>query len=267
MPTLSMSFLSDLSWLDAVDIFLVAFLFYQFYNLIKGTVAINIFMGVLSVYAIYLLVRLLKLELLESIIGQFIGVGVIALVVVFQQEIRRFLIVLGTRGFVGEQGILKTIIDMRNSKLNVRKTDAAVVLKAILNMSGQHMGAIIVVQVSNNLDFFAATGERLDAVLSSRLLESIFYKNSPLHDGAVIINRNRIIAARCVLPVSENENFPGNLGMRHRAALGVSETTDALVIVVSEQSGEIALAHKGNLQLHVDKDALKLQIEAVLEAD
>ncbi len=256
-------FIDSFRWLDAIDILLVAFMLYQLYNLIKGTVAINIFVGILSIYAVYLLVRLLKLELLENLLGQFIGVGVIALVVVFQQEIRRFLILIGTNGFIGEQGIFKTLFSANWNLNNAKRLDTASLMKAIINMAEQKTGAIIIVAQKSELNFYVNTGDVMNAILSARLLESIFFKNSPLHDGAVIVHGNQILAARCVLPVSENENFPGNLGMRHRAAVGITENSDAVAIVVSEQSGEIAFAQRGELQLNLSQEELKKKLDLI----
>jgi diadenylate cyclase len=254
-------FIDSFRWLDAFDILLVALILFQLYNLIKGTVAINIFIGILSVYIVYLVVRLLKLELLENLLGQFVGIGAIALVIVFQQEIRRFLILIGTNGFVGEQGVLKTIFSS-NWKIRAgNKLDVPALVKSVALMSEQKTGAILILARKSELTFYINTGDILDAHLSSRLIESIFFKNSPLHDGAVIISGNLIKAARCVLPVSENEDFPGNLGMRHRAAVGITENSDAIAVVVSEQSGEIAYAQNGALRLHITREELRTFLE------
>ncbi|MBX7181445.1 MAG: diadenylate cyclase CdaA [Bacteroidia bacterium] len=254
-------FLDSFRWLDAIDIVLVALILFQLYNLIKGTVAINIFIGILLVYLVYLVVRLLKLELLENLLGQFVGIGAIALVVVFQQEIRRFLILIGTNGFVGEQGVLKTIFSSNWKLRSGSKLEIGAITKSVGSMADQKTGAILIIANKSELNFYINTGDILEAQVSSRLIESIFFKNSPLHDGAVIISGNIIKAARCVLPVSENENFPGNLGMRHRAAVGITENSDAIAIVVSEQSGEIAIAKNGNLSLNISREELKRILE------
>jgi diadenylate cyclase len=234
-------------WLDALDILVVALLMYQLFRLIRGTVAVRIFLGILSLYLLWLLVRVLNMQLLESILGQFIGVGVLALVVVFQQEIRKFLLAIGTADLL--KGIGLPLSWMRFFGSEEKATDPTLdaIVRACATMSQSLTGAIIVVRRMSNLDFYVGTGEPIDAAVSEKLLESIFYKNSPLHDGAVIIVGDRIVAARAVLPVTENEDFPIELGMRHRAAVGLTEVSDALVIVVSEQTGAITLAKDGML--------------------
>lgn len=232
-------------WLDAIDIIIVAILLFQFYRLIRGTVAVNIFIGVLSLYLLWLLVRALDMRLLGSILGQFIGVGVIALIIVFQQELRRFLLIIGTSGILDRKS-WRVFGNRGAGQGTGLSTD--VVVNACMSMAQSRTGAILILARDSGLKFYANTGEHVDAALTVRMLESIFYKNSPLHDGAVIIAGNRIRAARCVLPVTENEEFPAHLGMRHRAAVGISETSDAIAVVVSEQTGGISIARKGVLE-------------------
>lgn len=231
--------------LDVFDILLTAFLFYQVYRLIKGTIAINIFIGIFAVYLFWLLVRALNMQLLGSILGQFIGVGVIALIIVFQQEIRRFLILLGTR-YVSNRAfsIEKLFTSVTGSRPRVRINS---LVKAFKKLSASKTGALVAIARKSELETYTQTGDILDALTSSRLLESIFCRESPLHDGAVIIVGDKIRAARCVLPVSENINLPPEFGMRHRAALGMSEHTDAAVVVISEETGKISLADEGQL--------------------
>jgi diadenylate cyclase len=228
--------------LDIFDIILTAILFYQVYRLIKGTIAINIFIGIFSVYLLWLLVRALNMQLLGSILGQFIGVGVIALIIVFQQEIRRFLILLGTRYVSNRFSIEKLFTAVSGSRPKIRVNS---LIKSFKKLSARKTGALIVIARKSELETYAQTGDTLDAITSSRLLESIFCKESPLHDGAVIIVGDRIHAARCVLPVSENTNLPAEYGMRHRAALGMSEQTDAVVVVISEETGNISVTDRG----------------------
>ncbi len=231
--------------LDVFDIIITAFLFYQVYRLIKGTIAINIFIGIFSVYLLWLLVRALNMQLLGSILGQFIGVGVIALIIVFQQEIRRFLILIGTR-YISNRvfSIEKLFTSVSGSRPRIRIKS---LIKAFKNLSVSKTGALVVIARSSELETYSQTGDTLNAVTSSRLLESIFCRESPLHDGAVIIVGDKIRSARCVLPVSENINLPPEFGMRHRAALGMSEQTDAAVVVVSEETGRISVADGGQL--------------------
>lgn len=232
--------------LDILDILLVAFLLYQVYMLIKGTVAINIFIGIFSVYLIWLLVKALKMQLVSTILGQFMGVGVIALIIVFQQEIRRFLLLIGTRKIFKN----RTLLFERLFSFNIKSTseiDIQSIVKACENLSRTKTGALIVISKKTELRTYTQTGDIINAAISSRLLETIFFKNNPLHDGAVIIVGDKIKAARCVLPVSENINLPPQLGMRHRAALGMSQATDTLVIVVSEQTGSVSYAKSGEI--------------------
>ncbi len=231
--------------LDIIDILLVAVLLYQVYRLIKGTVAINIFFAVFAVYLLWLVVKALNMELIGSILGQVIGVGVIALIIVFQQEIRRFLLIIGTRYLSRRNFTLESLFSVN------LKTSSSINIEAIVtaceNLSVSKTGALIVIGRKSELSTITEGGDILNAETSSRLLESIFFRNSPLHDGAVIIIGEKIHAARCVLPISENIYLPANFGTRHRAALGMSEKTDAIVIVVSEETGDISACKTGEI--------------------
>jgi len=246
-------------FLDVLDILLVAYLMYQVYLLIRGTVAMNIFIGILFVYFLWIIVKAFKMQLLGSILGQVIGVGVIALIIVFQQEIRRFLIFIGNQYYARNRLSLEKMLPISltpQPKIKIKS-----VLKACLNMSRSQTGALIVLARKSELMVYAETGDIINAETSSRLIESIFNKNSPLHDGAVIINNDKILAARCVLPVSENVNLSPDYGLRHRAALGISEHTDSLTIVVSEQSGQISLAENGILHKNISSKLLRQKLE------
>jgi diadenylate cyclase len=251
----------NLRWIDALDIILVAWLIYQLYRLIRGTVAINIFTGMLILYILWLIVRLLDMKLLSSILGQFIGLGAIALIIVFQQELRRFLIFLGTSGVFNHNSIFQKIAGIFQTGRKTNTTNIDILVKACSDMSSTQTGALIIITRSNDLKFYINTGEILDARLSKKLVESIFYKNSPLHDGGIIITRNRIKAARCILPVSENPDFPAHLGMRHRAAMGITEVSDAIAIVVSEQTGAISFIKEGEIKPQLSPLQLKELIE------
>ena len=245
--------------LDIIDVLLVAYLMYQVYMLIRGTVAMNIFIGILSFYLLWIIVRALEMQLLGTILGQVIGVGVIALIIVFQQEVRRFLIFIGTQYFSRNRLILERVIPINlalQSKVRIKS-----VIKAVINMAKSKTGALIVLSKKSELTVYAETGDLLNANTTSRLIESIFNKQSPLHDGAVIITGDKVIAARCVLPVSENLNLPPNYGMRHRAALGMTENTDSMVIVVSEETGKISIAENGKLQNDMDPKDLMSKLE------
>jgi diadenylate cyclase len=251
-------------WQDAVDILLVAMLLYQLYRLVRGTAALNIFIGVAVFYVFFRVVRLLELELFSSILGKFIDVGVIALLIVFQQELRRFFLFIGTYNVMSNQRFRRAIFQW-SDKGKENTLDINAVIKSCRNMGDSKTGALIVITRGNDLKFYANTGDPVDARVSVRMIESIFYKNSPLHDGAMIITNNTIRAARCVLPVTEDSDFPAHLGMRHRAAVGITENSDALAIVVSEQTGEIALAKEGEMQMNLSAEKLKELLTKYLE--
>jgi uncharacterized protein (TIGR00159 family) len=256
-------FFLSFHWEDMVDIFLVSVLIYQLYKLVRGTAAMNIFVGVAVFYLFYRTVRLFNLELFSSILGKFIDVGVIALLIVFQQELRRFFLFIGTYNLAGNQRIRKAIFNWGDEGKDAA-LDINAVIKSCRNMSEAKTGALIIVTRGNDLKFYTNTGDPVEAQVSVRMIESIFFKNSPLHDGAVIISNNTIRAARCVLPVTENNSFPAHLGMRHRAAVGITENTDALAIVVSEQTGEIAFARDGEMENAVSPEKLKELLEKYL---
>jgi uncharacterized protein (TIGR00159 family) len=255
----------QIRFLDIIDIFLVAVLIYYLYKIIRGTGALNIFLGIISIYIIWWLVRLFEMELLTEILSQFISVGVLALIVVFQPEIRKFLILLGTRSFLGKKtrNILGRFWQTgEETRLNIND-----IVTACEQLAATHTGALIVITRENNLDFFVETGQMMDAIISRQLLENIFYKNSPLHDGAIIITNNRIRAARCVLPVSESTMFPAYLGLRHRAAVGITEQSDAIAIVVSEQTGRISWVRDGKLKRNIKPVELKEMLVKEFSAD
>ena len=230
--------------IDVIDILLVAFLMYQIYLLIKGTIAIYIFVTIITFYVVWLLVKD-NMLLLGGILGQIIGVGAIAIIVVFQQELRRFLIMFSVR-YLPKAGIsFDNFFSKIGTGLPVLNINS--IIKACMNMSKYRVGALIVIQRNSLLDTYAGTGDILDARTTSRLIESIFNKWGPLHDGAVIINQDKIHAACCILPVSDNFEIPEHFGLRHRAGIGLSEQTDALVIIISEETGGISLAEGGVL--------------------
>ncbi len=255
-----MSFI-EIRFLDILDIFLMAFLLYQVYMLIRGTIAINIFIGIFGVYLIWLVVKALGMQLLGSILGQVMGVGVIALLVLFQQETRRFLLLLGTRYFSNKNMFVDRLFSLFAKEPNFPKVKIYSLVKACVNMSRTKTGALIIISRKSGLNSYAETGDVLDANTSSRLIENIFFKNTPLHDGAMIIVGEKIHAARCILPVSENPNLPKNLGMRHRSALGISEVTDAFVVVVSEETGKISYAEFGELTYGISPTDLRHKME------
>jgi uncharacterized protein (TIGR00159 family) len=248
-----------LGFFDIIDILLVAFLLYQVYMLIKGTVAINIFVGLSLFYLMWLLVLALNMQLLSSILGKFIGVGVIALIIVFQQEIRRFLLLLGSKYDVSQRFNLNKLFSLDDS--GVREKEIVSIVGACEHMAKTKTGALIVIGKNTDLQSYAETGQILRARVSKSLLETVFFKNSPLHDGAVIFVNNRLLAARCILPVTDNTNIPGSLGLRHRAAIGMSQATDSHVIVVSEETGNISYVMGGKIKVRITAADLRKFLE------
>lgn len=250
--------------LDILDILLVALLMYQLYILVRGTVALNIIIGVIAIYFFWGIVKMLKMDLISNILGQIIGVGVIALIIVFQQEIRRFLIIMGTRYINRNRWRIENFFRM---EFDVRPTlRIKSILKAVINLSNTKTGALIVIKQKSTLDIYAQAGDIMNANTSSRLLISIFNKLSPLHDGAVIINREKIYAARVVLPISDNPDLPPEYGLRHRAAIGITELTDAFVIVVSEETGQISVTKNGHLTKGLTHKGLLNTLEKEFQA-
>jgi len=244
---------------DIIDILLVALLLYQVYMLIRGTVAINIFVGLFLFYLMWLLVRALNMELLSSILGQFIGVGVIALIIVFQQEIRKFLLLLGSKYNINQKFTLENWFAFEDR--GIREKEIVAILSACEHMSKSKTGALIVIAKNSDLQSYAETGQIVKARVSTSLLEAVFFKNAPLHDGAVILANNRLLAARCILPVSDNTNIPGSLGLRHRAAIGMSQATDSHIITVSEETGNISYVMGGKIKVRISISELRTFLE------
>lgn len=248
------------TFIDFLDILLVAFIIYLFYDLIKGTVAIQIFLGILSIYLLWKLVAALQMEMLGEILGQFIGVGVIALLIVFQPELRQFLLFIGNRNILQQRkgGVFKRFFKSTSSD---EERDYTPIIRACEKMARTKTGALIVIGRESDPALFIKSSHKIDGILSANLLESIFFKNNPLHDGAVLIRGNRIVSARGVLPVSESEEIDAELGMRHRAALGITESTDAMAIIVSEETGRIAYSLRGVLHLNITREDLLNALE------
>ena len=234
----------DFSFVDIIDILLVALLLFYMYKLVKGTVAINIFIGIVIVYLIWKLTDLLNMDVLSNLLGKFISVGFFALIVVFQQEIRKFLLLLGSTNFTNRRNVVRYFKFLNQNK-DSSNLDINVLINSCSEMSKRKTGAIIVLQRSNTLDFTLNESNITLIKLTPQVLETIFFKNSPLHDGAIIIENNQITATRVILPVSDSSDVPSRYGLRHRAALGISEKTDSLIIVISEQTGKLVYVKNG----------------------
>ncbi|MGB3464277.1 MAG: diadenylate cyclase CdaA [Cyclobacteriaceae bacterium] len=255
----------EIRFVDFIDVLLVSILIYQVYKLMRGSVAIKVFLGFLSLYLIFLVVKAAQMELLTIILGQFMGVGVIAVIILFQAEIRKFLLLLG-KTTVFEEGRLMDGVKRlwrQNRGLNPQK-EVIPVVEAAKTLGGTNTGALIVYSKNSALKFYAESGDYIEAIISKRLLLSIFNKYSPLHDGAVIIHQGRVVAARCILPVTERDDIPAKYGLRHRAALGMSETTDTLVIVVSEETGQFSAMRNGNVFNNLSAQELRKRINEYL---
>jgi uncharacterized protein (TIGR00159 family) len=255
----------DIGTMDFVDILAVATLMYYLYKMAKGTNVPNIVVGIIIVYFVWKLTAEIGMTMFSNILGGVINVGVIALVVVFQPEIRQFLETIGLRQRKAgrKNSLLRRLFTARSSKVSI---DVRPIVRAAIEMSSCKTGALIVIQQETDLGFIAETGIPVDAQTTSSLLENIFFKNAPLHDGAVVIRDNRIIAAKCVLP-STRARVPKNYGMRHRAALGMSEISDAVVVVVSEETGGISIAREGVIERHIQRENFEAKLLAALSSD
>jgi uncharacterized protein (TIGR00159 family) len=240
---------------DLIDILLVAILLFYLYRLVRGTVAINIFLGIVIIWAFWKGTQLLDMRMTSSLVGGFMQVGLIALIIVFQQEVRKFLLVLGSTNFANKRRYIKHFKFLRQEGITT-DLDVDALLGACENMGRNGTGAILVVERDTSLDFICSSGDSMQIEVNRPIIESIFFKNSPLHDGAAIIKGNYIVATRVILPVSRERSIPQRFGLRHRAAVGITERTDALALVVSEETGLISYIKNGEFILYKDMEEL-----------
>jgi uncharacterized protein (TIGR00159 family) len=241
---------------DFIDILLVATMLYYVYRLMRESRSLNVFIGIMVFVLSWLFVsQILEMKLLGSIMDKLVSVGVIALIILFQEDIRKFLYNLGAHQRVQTLRRLFTNNDKQNQE-QIKQTIMPIVMSC-LNMSKKKVGALMVIQRNTPLNGIIDTGERIDAAVNQRLIENIFFKNSPLHDGAMVIDKEHIVAAGCILPVSHDLNIPKELGLRHRAALGISSESDCIAIVVSEETGGISIAINGEFQLRLTAEKLE----------
>ncbi|MDE7148444.1 MAG: diadenylate cyclase CdaA [Duncaniella sp.] len=251
---------------DAFDIAIVALLLFYLYRIMKESGTLNIFFGVLAFIIVWVLTsQIIELKLLGSILDQFMGIGLLVLVILFQDQIKRFLVELGDHK---RWRFLKNLFrhEKHNSSADTRKYVLPIVY-ACMNMSKTKTGALIVIRQEIPLESYEKSGDIIDADINSRLIENIFFKNSPLHDGAMIIDHDRIRSAGCILPVSHDRNVPRALGLRHRSALGISQATDAFAIVVSEETGNISIAHRGALTTRLSSTELENRLSQIMASD
>ena len=236
---------------DILDICLASLLIYLLFRWLRGTTAVNIFIGILLFYILWKVVVLFHMDLLSEILGQFLNVGIVALIVIFQPEIRKFFL------FIGKNNPLKNIEIMKEKGESFTEGQIDQIVRACKNMSASKTGALMVFTKANPLDDIIQTGEAINAEISRELIETIFFKNTPLHDGALIIRNRKMVAARCILPVSQKEDIPSHLGLRHRASIGVTENTDCMTVIVSEQTGNISYCMGGIIHENVGEKGLR----------
>ena len=246
------------TFIDLIDIVLVAGLLFGLYRATRGTNAPYILTGIIIIYLVWVVVRALNMELLSAILGQIGSVGVIAIIIVFQPEIRRFLQMIGMR-----EKELDFISRIFSSGRKGDDINTSPIVSACLDMSESKTGALIVIKQKDDLQFIIEGGIAVDAKVSVSLLRNIFFKNAPLHDGAVVVDDNRIVAAKCILPVTQS-NVPKSYGTRHRAAIGLSELTDAVVVVVSEETGGISIVRNGSIKHNIDPQKFAAALKRAL---
>ena len=247
---------------DAIDIVIVAILLFYVFRIMKESGTLNIFYGVMAFIVVWLVAsEIFQLRLIGSILDKFMSIGLLILVILFQEQIKRFLVEVGSKR---RFGFLRKLLHHKgDASLDIRQAVYPIVY-ACMSMSKSKTGALIVVQGQMPLDTYAATGDRIDAVVNTRLIENIFFKNSPLHDGALIIARNRMVAAGCILPVSHDTSIPRSMGLRHRSALGIAQATDAMAVVVSEETGNISVAYRGRITSKLNSADLERLLSEML---
>jgi len=244
---------------DLLDIIIVAALLYYIYKLMRESGTLNIFYGIMAFIVVWLVAsEIFALKLTGSILDKFMSIGVLILVILFQDQIKRFLVELGSQH---RWGFLRKLFKHHDDAagVDVRAITMPIVY-ACMSMSKSKVGALIVIRHTMTLEIYEKTGDIINANINQRLIENIFFKNSPLHDGAMIIDDGRIASAGCILPVSHDTNIPRSLGLRHRSALGIAQATDALAIVVSEETGNISIAYRGALTTKISSADLEHQL-------
>lgn len=261
MPLNLADYFKHVSFIQLLDILLVLLLIVQLFRSLRGSIAFNIFLGALIIYVIWLVVKKLDMPLMTEILDRLVSIGLIGLIVVFQPEIRKFLILLGKRSPLGKNGFVSRLFQSNSlNKYIVEENVINEVTEAIQHFQAHKIGATIAIAKGDRFEFDTNTGKVIHGAVSAKLLESIFAKNSPLHDGAVLLEKDTIIAAGIVLPISERTDLKTQIGLRHRSALGASEHSDVLVVVISEESGKISIAKDGILTLDVPLEEAKKEM-------
>lgn len=244
---------------DVFDILIVAMMLYYLYRLMKDSGVINIFYGVMAFIVVWVIAsQMLAMRLTGTILDKFMNIGLLVLVILFQDQLKRFLVDLGSQR---RWRFLRNLFQHNaTSEESVSQQWVMSIVRSCMNLSKSKTGALIVIQQDEPLENYENTGDAIDAAVNSRLIENIFFKNSPLHDGAMIIAGGRIKAVGCILPVSHDRSIPRSLGLRHRSALGISQATDAIAIVVSEETGTISIAYKGDLRMRLSTTDLEQRL-------
>lgn len=238
---------------DIIDIILVAFFMYQAYLIMKRSGTSTIFNGVLAFIVLWIIVsHVFQMRLLGAILDTMMNIGFFVLIILFQDDIRRFLMSLGSyRAF----RVLRRIFAVKKGQS--QESQLTPIVLACMNMAKSKTGALIVIEQDVKLSQYEQTGELINGEINTLLIENIFFKNSPLHDGAMIISGGRVKCAGCILPISQNQDIPKHFGLRHRAGLGISQETDAKVIIISEERGKISFAHSGNIRANISPEELQ----------
>jgi len=253
----------DFGLKDAIDILLVALLLFYIYKLMRASGSLNIFYGILVFMVTWIMVsQVFEMRLLGGIFDKVMSVGILALIIIFQEEIRRFFLTVGSSGKLNR--ILRFFRTKRNGNSNEENPAIMQIVRACDYMGKNKVGALIIIECSMSLDDINNSGEIIDANINAQLIKNIFFKNSPLHDGAMTIRQNRIKAAACILPVSHSTHIPKELGLRHRAALGITQQSDAVAVIVSEETGRITLAQHGELRIGISQEELESELSKVM---
>lgn len=246
---------------DIIDIILVALLLYYIYRLMKESGTINIFYGVMAFIVVWIVAsEIFAMRLIGTILDKFMSIGLLILVILFQDQIKRFLVELGSHR---RWRFLANIFHHHKDVDTTRTAWVMPVVYACMNMSKTKTGALIVIEQTIPLDNYEKTGDIINANINSRLIENIFFKNSPLHDGALIIAHGRLMSAGCILPVSHDTDVPRYMGLRHRSALGIAQATDAVAVVVSEETGNISIAYRGRITTRLTSTELEHRLNAI----
>ncbi len=256
LPALEIGFLEMTLW-DLVDILVVGWLLYRTYKLLRGSIALNIVLGILVLYVAGWVVEVLDMDMLSGLLSQFMNVGFLIVIIVFQPEVRRFLLLLGKTTLRSRHNILHRWLSIKLTQRQDRQQTAEEIRTAVLRLSRERTGALLVFSQDIELEAIGHSAILLDANIHHSLLLSIFQRESPLHDGAVVISHNKVVAAGCILPVSESMSLPADTGLRHRAGLGVTERTQATCLVISEETGIISFAEDGRLEYGVSDQRLQ----------